>query len=431
MPAKPLHRGSGWGGSPNILEMNRHTLANGLRIVHHEDPTTQMVAVNVLYNVGARHEDPERTGYAHLLEHLMFEGSMNIPDYDTHVQLAGGENNAWTSNDLTNYYITLPCSNVETAFWLESDRMMGLALTEESVEVQKGVVIEEFKQRHLNRPYGDVQHLIRAMAYKVHPYRWPTIGLCVEHIAQATLESVMDFYHRHYTPSNAILSVVGGISFDEVVRLAEKWFGPLPKRPITQTPLPQEPPQQRMRHKTVYRHVPADMLVMAFHMADRKSREYHVCDLITDLLSAGHSSRLIRKLIHGNKLFTSIDAYIQGSMDEGLLFIIGSLTEGTTLEEAEEAIWKELNLLKSNNIESEELNKVRNRSESERTFNNINYLNRAIAMAQMELIGQDRELSEELARYCSVTAEDIQRTAKRIFKKKNCSVLYYKAKQTK
>ena len=409
--------------------MNRYTLPNGLRIVHHEDPTTQMVAVNVLYNVGARHEDPERTGYAHLLEHLMFEGSVHIPNYDTHVQLAGGENNAWTNNDLTNYYIALPCSNVETAFWLESDRMLGLALTEESVEVQKGVVIEEFKQRHLNRPYGDVQHLIRSLAYKVHPYRWPTIGLCVEHIEQATLESVMDFYHRHYTPSNAILSVVGGISFDEVIRLAEKWFGPLPKSPIAQRTLPQEAPQQRIRRKSVYRNVPADMLVIAFHMADRKSMEYHVCDLITDLLSAGQSSRLIRHLVHTQHLFTSIDAYIQGSIDNGLLYIMGRLAEGISLEQAEQAVWTELEALKRNTIDPEELNKVRNRSESERTFNNINYLNRAVNMAQLELIGQDHELADELARYCSVSTKEVQNTARKVFTKKNCCVLYYKAKK--
>ena len=411
--------------------MNRHTLNNGLRIVHHEAPTTQMVAVNVLYNVGARHEDPERTGYAHLLEHLMFEGSVNIPDYDTHVQLAGGENNAWTNNDFTNYYITVPRSNVETAFWLESDRMTGLSLTPQSVEVQKGVVIEEFKQRHLNRPYGDVQHLIRPLAYKVHPYRWPTIGICPEHIERATLESVQEFYRRHYRPSNAILSVVGGITFDEVVRLAEKWFGEIENGTVSNEPVRSvdrftEPIQTRLRRKTVYRDVPADMLVMAFHMADRKSREYHVCDIITDLLSAGHSSRLIQQLIHTKKLFTSIDAYIQGSMDAGLLFIMGRLTEGTTLEQAEQAIWEELEQLKRIAVNSEELNKVRNRSESERTFNNINYLNRAIAIAQMELIGQDRELSDELARYCSVTAEEIQQTSKEIFKKRNCSVLYYK-----
>lgn len=408
--------------------INRHTLTNGLRIVHYEDPTTQMVAVNVLYNVGARHEEPERTGYAHLLEHLMFEGSTNIPDYDTHVQLAGGENNAWTNNDFTNYYITVPRSNVETAFWLESDRMTGLFLTEESVEVQKGVVIEEFKQRHLNRPYGDVQHLIRPLAYKVHSYRWPTIGICPEHIEQATLESVLEFYHRHYHPSNAILSIVGGITFDEVVRLSEKWFGTIQCQPFTkaETICLTEPLQKRLRRKNVYRDVPADMLVMAFHMADRKSREYHVCDLITDLLSAGQSSRLIQQLIHEQKLFTSIDAYIQGSMDAGLLFIIGRLTEGTTLKQAEQAVWKELEQLKQNTVDSKELSKVRNRSESERTFSNINYLNRAIAIAQMELIGQDHELTDELARYCSVTTIEVQQTAKKIFKKKNCCVLYYK-----
>ena len=408
--------------------MNRHTLPNGLRIMHHEDPATQMVAVNILYNVGARHEDPERTGYAHLLEHLMFEGSVNIPDYDTHVQLAGGENNAWTNNDLTNYYIALPCSNIETAFWLESDRMMGLALTEESVEVQKGVVIEEFKQRHLNRPYGDVQHLIRDLAYKVHSYRWPTIGLCVEHIEQATLESVMDFYHRHYTPNNAILSVVGNISFDEVVRLAEKWFGPIPNRTVPSRELPSEPTQQRMRRKTVYRNVPADMLVMAFHMGNRKSAEYHVCDLITDLLSAGQSSRLIRHLVHDQRLFTSVDAYIQGSIDEGLLYIMGRLTEGTTLEQAEQAVWDELSVLKHTPVDAEELNKVRNRSESERTFNNINYLNRAVNLALMELIGQDNDLNDELARYCAVSPSDIRQTARKLFTKKNCNVIYYKAK---
>ena len=409
--------------------MNRYTLPNGLRIVHHEDSTTQMVAVNVLYNVGARHEDPERTGYAHLLEHLMFEGSVNVPDYDTHVQLAGGENNAWTNNDLTNYYIALPCSNVETAFWLESDRMMGLALTEESVEVQKGVVIEEFKQRHLNRPYGDVQHLIRDLAYRVHPYRWPTIGLCVEHIEQATLESVMDFYHRYYTPSNAILSVVGNFCFEEVVRLAEKWFGSISANSIVSRTLPQEPVQARMRRRTVYRNVPAPMLVMAFHMGDRKSSEYHVCDLITDILSAGQSSRLIRHLVHDEHLFTSIDAYIQGSIDGGLLYVMGRLAEDVTLEEAELAVWVELEVLKYTFVDEEELNKVRNRSESERTFNNINYLNRAVNMAQLELIGQDSSLSDELARYCAVSAKDIYDTARKLFTKKNCSVLRYKAKR--
>ena len=412
--------------------IHRHTLANGLRIVHHEDTTTQMVAVNLLYNVGARNEDAEHTGYAHLLEHLMFEGSVNIPNYDIHVQLAGGENNAWTNNDLTNYYITIPKSNVETAFWLESDRMLGLALTEQSVKVQKEVVIEEFKQQHLNRPYGDVQHLIRALAYKVHPYRWPTIGITPQHIEQATRDSIMQFYHRYYTPGNAILSVVGNISFEEVVQMAEKWFGSIENKAMPSstsryihTPL-MEPEQKRMRRKTVYRHVPSDMLIMAFHMSDRYQQEYHVCDLITDILSAGQSSRLIQRLINTRKLFTSLDAYIQGSLDAGLLYIMGRLSDGVTFEEAEQAVWYELDTLKRVAVPDEELNKVRNRSESERTFNNISYLNRAINLAQLELIGQDPTLEDELTRYCSVTAEDIKHTSRKIFTKKNCSVLYYK-----
>lgn len=412
--------------------IHRHTLANGLRIVHHEDTTTQMVAVNLLYNVGARNEDAEHTGYAHLLEHLMFEGSVNIPNYDIHVQLAGGENNAWTNNDLTNYYITIPKSNVETAFWLESDRMLGLALTEQSVKVQKEVVIEEFKQQHLNRPYGDVQHLIRALAYKVHPYRWPTIGITPQHIEQATRDSIMQFYHRYYTPGNAILSVVGNISFDEVVQMAEKWFGSIENKAMPSStcryihsPL-MEPEQKRMRRKTVYRHVPSDMLIMAFHMSDRYQQEYHVCDLITDILSAGQSSRLIQRLINTRKLFTSLDAYIQGSLDAGLLYIMGRLSDGVTFEEAEQAVWHELDTLKRVAVPDEELNKVRNRSESERTFNNISYLNRAINLAQLELIGQDPTLEDELTRYCSVTAEDIKHTSRKIFTKKNCSVLYYK-----
>lgn len=412
--------------------IHRHTLANGLRIVHHEDTTTQMVAVNLLYNVGARNEDAEHTGYAHLLEHLMFEGSVNIPNYDIHVQLAGGENNAWTNNDLTNYYITIPKSNVETAFWLESDRMLGLALTEQSVKVQKEVVIEEFKQQHLNRPYGDVQHLIRALAYKVHPYRWPTIGITPQHIEQATRDSIMQFYHRYYTPGNAILSVVGNISFEEVVQMAEKWFCSIENKAMPSstsryihTPL-MEPEQKRMRRKTVYRHVPSDMLVMAFHMSDRYQQEYHVCDLITDILSAGQSSRLIQRLINTRKLFTSLDAYIQGSLDAGLLYIMGRLSDGVTFEEAEQAVWHELDTLKHVAVPDEELNKVRNRSESERTFNNISYLNRAINLAQLELIGQDPTLDDELTRYCSVTAEDIKHTSRKIFTKKNCSVLYYK-----
>lgn len=411
------------------MNIQRHTLSNGLRIVHYEDTNTQMVAVNVLYDVGARDEDEKHTGYAHLLEHLMFEGSVNIPNYDTYVQLAGGENNAWTNNDLTNYYVTVPKGNIETAFWLESDRMLGLNLTEQSVEIQKGVVIEEFKQRHLNRPYGDIQHLIRPLAYKVHPYQWPTIGKCIEHIEKATLESVMDFYRRFYVPDNAILSVVGNISAEQTFTLAKKWFGDIPRRGISPRHLPQEPTQKHIRHKTAYRSIPSNMLVMAFHMPDRKSYDYHTCDLLTDLLAAGQSGRLIQQLIHEQQLFTSIDAYIQGSIEPGLLFIIGRIAPDITFEKAEHAIWEELNVLKKELVDCKELTKVCNRSESERTFNNINYLNRAINMAQLELVGQDRELADELQRYCNVKPADIRRVSRSLLTKRNCSILYYKKNQ--
>ena len=412
-----------------MIKYQQRILPNGLTILVNRDHASKLAAISILYRVGARNENPEKTGFAHLFEHLMFRGTESVPDFDLPVQMACGENNAFANNDYTNFYITLPKENIATALWLESDRMRNLNISEEAYQAEKSVVIEEFKQRYINQPYGDELLLLRDLCYKVHPYRWPTIGLCIEHIEQATLESVMDFYHRHYTPSNAILSVVGGISFDEVVRLAEKWFGPLPKSAIAPSHLPQEPPQQRMRRKSVHRDVPAHMLVMAFHMGDRKSTEYHVCDLITDLLSAGQSSRLIRHLVHEERLFTSIDAYIQGSIDEGLLYIMGRLAEGITLEQAEQAVWTELEALKHTTIDPEELNKVRNRSESERTFNNINYLSRAVNMAQLELIGQDNDLADELARYCAVTTEDIRHTARKLFMKRNCSVLHYKATQ--
>jgi predicted Zn-dependent peptidase len=319
---------------------------------------------------------------------------------------------------------------VETAFWLESDRMMGLALTEQSVEIQKGVVIEEFKQQHLNRPYGDVQHLIRSIAFEKHPYQWPTIGKCTEHIDQATWTDVMDFYHRFYVPGNAILSVVGNISAEDTFRLAEKWFGDIPKKTVQPRALPQEQPQKRIRRKTVMRDVPADMLVMAFHMPERKSHDYHTCDLITDLLAAGQSSRLNQHLVHRDKPFTSIDAYIQGSSDEGLLLVVGRLVADVAFADAEEAVWRELKGLKEVSIDEAELAKVRNRSESERTFNNINYLNRAVNMAQLELIGQDSELADELRRYCAITAADVQRVSRNIFMKRNCCILKVLSKQS-
>lgn len=410
-----------------MIQVNRYTLANRLRIVHNEDDSTQMVALNLLYDVGARDEDPSHTGFAHLFEHLMFGGSLHIPDYDTPVQNAGGENNAWTNNDITNYYITLPHQNVETGFWLESDRMLSLDFSPKSLEVQRQVVIEEFKQRNLNQPYGDASHLLRELAYESHPYRWPTIGKEIAHIAQATLEEVKDFFYRFYAPNNAILAVTGHISFEETIRLAEKWFGPIPARNISPRQLPAEKPQTAVRRKTVERKVPVDAIYMAFHMSNRMHPDYYVYDMITDILSNGRSSRFIQSLVQEQKLFTSIDAYISGSLDEGLLHVTGKPVEGVSLEQAEEAIWKELEKMKTVPVSEQELEKVKNRYESEQIFNNINYLNVATNLAFFELTGKAEDINEEVGKYRAVTAEQIQATSARCFVPENCSILYYKA----
>ena len=412
-----------------MITVNRHTLPNGLRIVHSEMESTQMVALNVLYNVGARDEHPEHTGFAHLFEHLMFGGSVNIPDYDTHVQNAGGENNAWTNNDITNYYITLPRQNVETGFWLESDRMLSLDFNEKSLEVQRQVVIEEFKQRNLNQPYGDVGHLVREMAYKKHSYQWPTIGKETSHIANATLDEVKDFFFRFYAPDNAILAVTGNISFDDTVALAEKWFGPIPRRNVATRNLPKEPVQTEERRQTVERNVPVDALYMVFHKCDRLHPDYYTFDMLSDLLSSGRSCRFIQHLVLEKQIFSNIDAYISGSIDEGLFHITGKPSPGISLEEAEEAVWEELEALKTIEIDSYELEKVKNRYESEQIFNNLNYLNVATNLAFFELIGQAEDINYEVEKYRSVTSERIREVARKAFVRENCSVLYYKAKK--
>ena len=411
-----------------MITINRKILDNGLRIVHSEDKSTRMVAINVLYDVGARDEHPEHTGFAHLFEHLMFGGSIHIPDYDTHVQNAGGENNAWTNNDITNYYITLPKQNVETGFWLESDRMLSLDFSEKSLEVQRHVVIEEFKQRNLNQPYGDVGHLVRGLAYQTHPYQWPTIGKEPAHIENATLDEVKDFFFRFYAPNNAILSVTGDISFEETVALAEKWFGPIPRRDVQTRNLPKEPQQTEERRLVVERNVPMDALYMAFHKCDRKHPDYHTFDLMSDILCNGRSSRLIQHLVQQKQVFSSIDAYISGSIDNGLIQIGGKPAPGVSLEEAEAAVWQELEAMKTERIDETELEKVKNRYESEQIFSNINYLNVATNLAFFELIGQAEDINREVEKYRAVTAEHIMEVSKQTFIKENCSVLYYKAK---
>lgn len=409
-----------------MINVNRHVLDNGLRIVHSEDTSTQMIALNLLYDVGARDEHPEHTGFAHLFEHLMFGGSVNIPDYDTPVQKAGGENNAWTNNDMTNYYITLPCKNAEIGFWLESDRMLSLDFNEKSLEVQKNVVTEEFKQRNLNQPYGDVSHIIRDMAYKTHPYRWPTIGKDINHISNATLDEVKEFFYSYYAPNNAILAVSGNITFQETVRLAEKWFGNIPSREIKARELPEEIPQTEERRLTVLRNVPVDTLYMAFHICKRKDKEYYTFDVISDILCNGRSSRLVQKLVQEKKIFSSIDAYISGSIDSGLFHIAGKPCEGISLEEAEEAIWKELERLKKEEIDTLELEKVKNRYESEQIFSNINYLTVATNLAYFELIGKAEDINSEVEKYRSVSPEQIAKAAEKCFVPQNCSILYYK-----
>ena len=410
-----------------MIEINRHTLANGLRIVHSEDKNTQMVALNVLYNVGARDEHPNHTGFAHLFEHLMFGGSVNIPDYDTHVQNAGGENNAWTNNDITNYYITLPRQNVETGFWLESDRMLSLDFNEKSLEVQRHVVVEEFKQRNLNQPYGDVGHLVRGLVYKVHPYQWPTIGKEPAHIENATLDEVKDFFFRFYAPNNAILAVTGNISFEDTVALAEKWFGPIPRRDVNPRNLPVESQQTEERRLIVERNVPVDALHLVFHKCVRLHPDYYVFDMLSDLLSAGRSSRLIQHLVVERQVFGSIDAYISGSIDTGMFYVVGKLAPGISLEEAEAAVWQELEAMKTEDIAEEELEKVKNRYEIEQIFSNINYLNVATNLACFELIGRAEDINHEVAKYRSVTAQRIKEVAQRTFVRENCSVLYYKS----
>ena len=410
-----------------MLQINRHILSNGLRLVHSQDASTQMVALNVLYNVGARDENPEHTGFAHLFEHLMFGGSVNIPDYDAPLQLAGGENNAWTNNDITNYYLTVPRQNVETGFWLESDRMLSLDFSERSLEVQRGVVMEEFKQLCLNQPYGDVGQLLLPLAYRVHPYQWPTIGKELSHIANATLEEVKDFFFRFYAPNNAVLAVTGNISFEEAVSLTEKWFGPIPRREVPLRQLPKEPVQTGERRHVVERNVPLDSLFMAYHMCDRLNADYYAFDILSDILSNGRSSRLNQHLVQEKQLFSSIDAYISGTIDAGLFHISGKPAAGVSLEEAEAAVREELNELQTALVQEHELEKVKNKFESTQIFGNINYLNVATNLAWFELNGQAEDMEKEVERYRAVTADRLKAVAQTAFREENGVVLYYKS----
>lgn len=410
-----------------MIDFTKFELPNGLRVLVHEDDSTPMAAVNVLYNVGARDESPERTGFAHLFEHLMFGGSANIADFDDVIQNAGGENNAFTNNDLTNFYDVVPAENLEVAFWLESDRMLSLNFDDRVLEVQRKVVLEEFKETCLNEPYGDVWHHLSEMAFRVHPYRWPTIGKEPRHVEEATMDDVKDFFFRYYRPNNAILVVSGKVKPKKVRKLAEKWFGEIPMGQILPRQLPPEPPQETLQRRVQKARVPVDALYMAFHMPGRGEADYYTVDLLSDILANGPSSRLFRRLLKERQLVTQIDCYITGNIDPGLFIIEARPSDGVSLDAIEEAIWQELEHLRREPIAARELQKIKNKVESTLVFAEANVLNKAINLAFFELLGDASMINEEPMYYQAVQTEDIQRVAKTLLVPQNCSTLHYLA----
>ncbi|MBD1387296.1 insulinase family protein [Mucilaginibacter rigui] len=410
-----------------MVKFNRFTLDNGLRVIVHEDNTTPMAVLNILYDVGARDENPEQTGFAHLFEHLMFGGSVNIPNYDGPLQRVGGENNAFTSNDITNYYITLPSANLETAFWLESDRMLSLAFSKKSLEVQRNVVIEEFKQRYLNQPYGDVWLKLRPMVYKKHPYRWATIGKTIKHIEDAKIEDVKAFFKKHYNPQNAIMVVGGDVKTEDVKAMAEKWFGPIPAGDKYIRNLPQEPAQKEERRETVTAKVPLNDVYIAFQMEGRLDESYYAVELMSDILSRGNSSRLYRSLVKDKPLFSEVHAYITGSLDTGMFVLEGKPLEGVSIEQAEQALWQEIEKLKTEDVPADELTKVKNKTESTLVFSEMSLLDKAMNLAFYELMGDAADFNQESEKFLAVTAQQIKDQANIIFRKENSSTLIYLA----
>ncbi|MBR2649450.1 MAG: M16 family metallopeptidase [Sediminibacterium sp.] len=411
-----------------MIQYNRFQLNNGLTVLVHEDTATPMAVVNVLYDVGARDEDPAKTGFAHLFEHLMFGGSINIPDYDEPLQRAGGDNNAYTTNDLTNYYCQLPATNIETAFWLESDRMLSLAFSERSLAVQRKVVCEEFKEHYINKPYGDVWHKMRALAYQVHPYRWMTIGKELSHVENATIHDVKAFFKKHYTPANAILVVAGNITTDAVKRLAEKWFGPIPAGEKYIRCIPQEPKQTEARKQMIEAEVPLDAFIKTWHMDGRLDKGYYAADLISEILGGGGSSRLYQSLVKEQKLFSSLDCYHFGSMDAGLLAVEGKLVKGVSFEQVEKAIGEEIEKISTTPISDNELIKVQHKTESVIAFEDMSVMSRANSLAMYELLGDASLMNTELEKYHAVTAIDMLNYSQDIFRESNSNTIYYKAK---
>jgi predicted Zn-dependent peptidase len=408
-----------------MIKFERFVLGNGLTVLVHPDPSTPMAVVNVLYDVGARDEVASKTGFAHLFEHLMFGGSINIPDYDDPLQVAGGENNAYTTNDLTNYYCQLPADNLETAFWLESDRMLSLAFSKKSLDVQRKVVCEEFKEHYINKPYGDVWHTMRELAFKEHPYKWMTIGKELSHVENATLEDVKQFFFKHYTPVNAILVVAGNVTVEHVKELAEKWFGDIPSGEKYNRHLPEEPKQIEARRMTVHRNVPMDAIYKTWHMCARRDDDYYATDLLTDILGGGASSRLYQSLVKEQQLFANINCYHFGSLDKGLLTIEGQLIQGVDIEKAEAAIELELDKVRKDLLDDRELQKVKNKTESVMAFEDMSVMNRAGSLAFYELLGDGELMNTEFQKYQDVKSEDLHRIANEVLTNENSNTLWY------
>jgi zinc protease len=411
-----------------MIDYKRFSLDNGLRVLVHEDKSTPLVAMNLLYDVGSRDEDPAMTGMAHLFEHLMFGGSQNIPDYDTPLQLVGGENNAFTNNDITNYYLTIPSENIETGFWLESDRMLELDFSQKNLDTQKNVVIEEFNQRYLNQPYGDAILKLRPLAYKIHPYRWPTIGMEIAHIENTDLEQVRNFFFSHYAPNNAILAVTGNIGYDLAYKLSQKWFGPIEKREIQLRKMPVEPKQKQERLLIIEKDVPSTALYKVWHIGPRKSKDFYTLDLISDLLAGGESGRLNTNLVRKKKLFSEINAYLTSDIDPGLIIIQGKLMKGVNIEYAEQSINEVIKDLQKNIIK-DEMEKVKNKFESSTVFSNTSILNKAANLSFFELLGNPGLINSEVDAYRNVSQSMVIEALRKYFIPSNCSTLYYKSSQ--
>lgn len=412
-----------------MIKFDKFSLDNGLRVIVHKDESTPVVAINILYDVGARDEHPDKTGFAHLFEHLMFGGSVNIPKYDVPLEKVGGTNNAFTNNDITNYFLTLPKQNIETGFWLESDRMFRLAFSEKSLDVQRNVVTEEFRQTHLNQPYGDVWLLLRPLAYKVHPYRWATIGKEISHIQNAKMEDVKNFYNKFYNPNNAIMTVAGDVDTEEIRQLCNKWFAPIKNAGLNNRNIHEEPAQKERRFLEVEKKVPYDAIYKVYHSCARNSDEYHATDLLSDILGNGKSSRFYTRLVKKQKLFSQLDAYITGSIDNGLFIISGKLVKGVKVDDAEKAVWEEIEKIKSNTLKKSEIQKVKNKVESGLVFSEMNVLDKAMMLTFSELYGDAGMINQEAKKYQDVTSGKLHEVANKVLDENNCSTLYYLAKK--